>query len=91
MKNVQQINEQCKPTVLVVAVGRGPAKLTQFGTAIDVVVINGGKREWGDLVITNLEILAELVCGQCVEVIDPETITGWHRTMWRGKAKILEP
>ena len=90
MCNVQEQTSNGNPPDLVFAIGKGPARMTRYGMAIDVVRIGGGKREWGDLVITNLEVLPDLVSGQCVEMSDPEIIMCWHRAMWRGTIKILE-
>lgn len=90
MFNVQELNTEGNPIQFTAAVGRGPARETRFGTAIDVVLLVGGKRQWIDLVVTNPEVLPELMPGVCIEVSDPEPISGWHRTMWRARVKVLE-
>ena len=82
--------ENRNQTSLMAAVGKGPARPTPYGTAIDVVRINGGDRRWGDLVPTNPEILAQLIRGQCIETTGVEFINDWQRPMWRGRVRILE-
>ncbi len=90
MTKVHDSEKNDNQTSFTAAIGKGPARPTRFGTAIDVFRIDGGKREWGDLVPTNPELLPQLCCGQCIEVVDVEIVTDWYRTMWRGKIKILE-
>ena len=86
---IQDFPKSDKPDAFDGAVGRGPARQTQYGISIDVVRIDGEVRTWGDLVPTNPEILSDLRCGDCISVVGVEVIKTRHRPMWRGTVRIL--
>ena len=71
------------------AVGRGPARQTRYGLAIDVVRIDCQERTWGDLVPTNPEVMGDLRCGTCVAVDDIEVVETGYRPTWRGTVRII--
>ena len=77
-------------TNFLVAVGKGPARETPFGISIDVVRIDVPERVWGDLILTNPEIIRDLRPGACIEVMDAEVIHLGRRPMWRGRASLAE-
>ena len=90
MCNLQELPANGNPIQFTAAVGKGPARQTQYGISIDVVRTDGGERVWGDLIPTNLEILRDLRCGACIEVPDLEVIRNGRRPTWRGRLRLVE-
>ena len=83
--NIQKFPANCNPTIQFRgAVGKGPARPTPYGLAMDIVDLSCGQRIWCDVVPTNPEVLRHLSCGDVVEV-NGEVVRPSQRKVIRGK------
>ena len=87
--NVQKSLEICNPAAKFQgAVGNGPARLTPYGQAIDIVDLSCGRRTWCDVVPTNPGVLRHLSCGEIVDV-NGAVVSPGRRQIIRGTIQPL--